>query len=115
MRLVLPPGDLAALKSRIEQRFAIRVAAHWSEMRGGTYLRWPRTRLSLLARLRLTLRPEAPPFSALLVFWNREVDDPEPFVGGYDPDCLVIDLTGDADGETARWFITNEAAVIVGE
>jgi hypothetical protein len=113
MLLILPKGDLGALTARIERRFAITMATHWSEMRGGIYLRWPRTRLSLLARLRLRYRPEAPPFNALLVFWNCEAEDPEPFVEGYSPDCWLVDLTGDADGEAARWFIANEAAVTV--
>ena len=102
MLLILPPGDVGGLKARIERRFAISMAIHWSEMRGGTYLRWPRTRLSLLARLRLKLRPEMPPFSELLVFANGEIDDPEPFVDGYPTDCCLVDLTGDAGGEGAR-------------
>lgn len=55
MRLILPKSNLGALKARIESRFVITMAYHWSDMRGGTYLRWPRTRLSLLARLRLKL------------------------------------------------------------
>jgi hypothetical protein len=113
--LILPEGDLGALKARIERRFAITLAYHWSEMRGGTYLRWPRTRLSLLTRMRLRLRPESPPFSELLVFSNREVDDPQPFAEGYAPDCWLVDLTGDAAGEGARWFIANEAAVTVSQ
>ncbi len=115
MRMILPAGDLGGLKARIERRFAITMAIHWSEMRGGTYLRWPRTRLSLLARLRLKLRLESPPFSELLVFSNREIDDPEPFVEGYPADCWLVDLTGDAGGEGARWFVENEAAVTVSQ
>jgi len=113
--LILPEGDLGALKTRIEHRFAITMASHWSEMRGGAYLRWPRTRVSLVARLRLIMRPESPPFSALLVFSNREVEDPEPFVAGYSPDCWLVDLSCDAGGEAALWFIANEAAVTVSQ
>lgn len=115
MRLILPSGDLIALKIRIERRFAITMAVHWSEMRGGTYLRWPRTRLQLLARLRLKLSPESLSFRELLVFSNREVDDPEPFVDGYSPDCWLVDVSGDADGEVARWFIASEAAAVVSD
>ena len=115
MLLILPSGDLGRLKARIEREFAITMATHWSEMRGGTYLRWPRTRLSLLARLRLKLRPEAPPFSELLVFANCEIDDPEKFVDGYPTDCWLVAMAGDAGGEGARWFIENEAGATVGQ
>lgn len=113
--MILPSGDLGELKARIERRFAITMATNWSEMRGGTYLRWPRARLSSLTRLRHKLRPESRPFSQLLVFANSEIGDPEPFVDGYPTDCWLVDLSGDAGGEGAGWFIGNEAAVTVSQ
>lgn len=113
MRLILPERDLAALKARVEQQFANTMEGRWSEMRGGSYLRWPIARPSLRTRIRLKLRRETAPFRELLLFRNSEVDDPEPFYPGHDPDCILVDLDGDMEGQAAGWFISNEAAIAV--
>lgn len=113
MRLILPERNLPALRSRVEQRFKITLAGHWSEMRGGSYLRWSGTHRSLATRMRLKLKPESPPFKLLLMFRNSAVDDSVPYYEGYDSDCILVELEGDAEGATAHWFMANEAATPV--
>lgn len=114
MWLIVPDGDMPALGKRIEARFGIRFARHWSEMRGGSYLRWPRTRKSLFERLNPWCKAERPPFSQLLVFWNGEVEeDAEPFVQGYALDTMLIGITGAMGDEARVWFESAEHAVLV--
>ena len=104
-----------ALRKRVEAKFDIRFANHWSEMRGGSYLRWPRTHKTLLERLNPWERTEAPPFGHLLIFRNGEVDDPdhEPFVQGYAATCYIAEVEGVEDPSVTEWFIALEGAALV--
>lgn len=113
MRFILPERNLPALRSRVEQRFKVTLAGHWSEMRGGSYLRWPGRHRSLATRVRLKFKPESPPFKRLLLYWNSAVEDSEPYIAGHDSDCILVELEGDVEGAPARWFMANEAATPV--
>ena len=113
MWLILPETDLAALRVRVEAQFGIRLAGHYSEMRGGSYLRWPRTRRTLAERLNPWAKAETPPFTQLLLFRNGEVDDPddEPFVAGWSTDCIIAELAGLTGEDAVAWFEAETGAV----
>lgn len=115
MRLILPEGDLYALRTRIEAQFGIRLAVHDSDMRGGPYLRWPRLRIPMLERLNPFARERVPPFESLLVYWNSEAAfDAEPFFDWFSMRSFVVELSGEASA-ARDWFMVAEGGAQVGQ